>query len=177
MTPQLAAEIVHFRSLRAGSPNSHYAKVHVGTGYSLTQTMDSTTYKSYEVKLRVPFHDLDPLHMVWHGHYLKYFDIARSELFHSLGVDLFSYFNRTNYLFPITKTNTKHIVSLRYRDEFKCKATVVEARYKIVVEFSIRSGAKNQLYAKGRSEQVAVKYPEMEMLFEIPDEIRKALGF
>ena len=139
--------------------------------------MDSTTYKSYEVKLRVPFHDLDPLHMVWHGNYLKYFDIARSELFHSLGVDLFSYFNRTNCLFPITKTSTKHIVSLRYRDEFKCKATVVEARYKIVVEFRISSGEKNQLCAKGRSEQVAVKYPKMEMLFEIPDEIRKALGF
>jgi acyl-CoA thioester hydrolase len=139
--------------------------------------MDRGKYKSHEAKLRVPFYDLDPLHMVWHGNYLKYFDIARSELFHSLGVDLFSYFNRTSYFFPITKTSTKHIVSLRYRDEFKCKATVVEARYKIVVEFNIRSGEKNQLYAKGKSEQVAVKYPEMEMQFEIPDEIRKALGF
>src|SRR5665647_202725 len=139
--------------------------------------MDRGKYKSYEAKLRVPFYDLDPLHMVWHGNYLKYFDIARSELFHSLGVDLFSYFKRTSYFFPITKTATKHILSLRYRDEFKCKATVTEARYKMVVEFQIRSGEKNQLYAKGRSEQVAVKYPEMEMQFEIPDEIRKALGF
>ena len=139
--------------------------------------MEKAKYKSYEVKLRVPFHDLDPLHMVWHGNYLKYFDIARSELFHSLGVDLFGYFKRTSYFFPITKTATKHIVSLRYRDEFKCKATVVEARYKIAVEFQIRSGEKNRLCAKGRSEQVAVKYPEMEMQFEIPDEIRKALGF
>jgi acyl-CoA thioester hydrolase len=139
--------------------------------------MDSAKYKSYEVKLRVPFHDLDPLNMVWHGHYLKYFDIARSELFHSLGVDLFGYFQRTNYLFPITKTTTKHIMSLRYRDEFKCKATAVEARYKIVVEFQIRSVETNQLFAKGRTEQVAVKYPEMEMMFEIPKEICRALGF
>jgi acyl-CoA thioester hydrolase len=139
--------------------------------------MDSAKYKSYEVKLRVPFHDLDPLNMVWHGHYLKYFDIARSELFHSLGVDLFSYFERTNYLFPITKTTTKHIMSLRYRDEFTCKATVVEARYKIVVDFQIRSVETNQLFAKGRTEQVAVKYPEMEMMFEIPEEICRSLGF
>jgi acyl-CoA thioester hydrolase len=139
--------------------------------------MDSAKYKSYEVKLRVPFHDLDPLNMVWHGHYLKYFDIARSELFHSLGVDLFSYFQKTNYLFPITKTTTKHIMSLRYRDEFKCKATVVEARYKIAVDFQIRSVETNQLFAKGRTEQVAVKYPEMEMMFEIPEEICRALGF
>ena len=68
-------------------------------------------------------------------------------------------------------------MSLRYRDEFKCKATVVEARYKIVVEFQIRAGETNQLYAKGRSEQVAVKFPEMEMMFEIPEEICESLGF
>jgi acyl-CoA thioester hydrolase len=139
--------------------------------------MGSTKNKSCEVKLTVPFHDLDPLQMVWHGNYLKYFDIARSALFDNLGVDLISYFKRTHYLFPITKISTKHIVSLRYRDEFKCKATVVEAQYKIVVELQIRLVENNQLCAKGRSEQVAVKYPEMEIMFEIPGEIRKALGF
>jgi len=65
---------------------------------------------------------------------------------------------------------------LQYRDKFKCKATVVEARYKIVLEFQIRLLADNQICAKGKGEQVAVKYPEMEMMFEIPKEIRIALG-
>ena len=139
--------------------------------------MNSSSNKSCEVNFAVPFHDLDPLQMVWHGNYLKYFDIARSELFHHLGIDLFSYLRRTNCFFPITKTTTKHIRSLRYRDEFKCKATVLEARYKIVVEFQIRLLANNQLCTKGKSEQVAVKYPEMEMMFEIPEDIRMALGF
>jgi len=139
--------------------------------------MGSDKNKSYEVKLTVPFHDLDPMQMVWHGHYLKYFDIARSELFNNLGVDLYKYFKRTNYLFPITKTTTKYIVSLRDRDEFNCKATVVEEQYKIAVEFQIRLTKNNQICARGRSEQVAVKYPEMEIMFEIPEEIRKALGF
>ena len=139
--------------------------------------MDNADYKSCEIKMSVPFHDLDPLNMVWHGNYLKYFDMARSELFAGCGVDLFEYFRRTNYLFPITKTATKHIVSLRYRDEFTCKATCVEAQYKIVIEFKIRLTQTNKLCAKGRSEQVAVKYPEMEMMFDIPQDIRKALGF
>ena len=139
--------------------------------------MDSNKHKSYELKLTVPFYDLDPMQMVWHGNYLKYFDIARSELFNSLGIDLLSYFKKTNYLFPITKTSTKHIDSLRYRDKFKCKATVVEAEYKIVVDFQIRRIKNNQICAKGRSEQVAVKYPEMEIMLEIPDDIRRALGF
>ena len=139
--------------------------------------MNSQNLKNHETQFIVPFYDLDPMRMVWHGNYLKYFDTTRAELFYTAGFDPLEYFKKTNYLFPITKTSTKHIVSLRYRDEFKCKATVVEAEYKIVVDFHIRLVKDNQLCAKGRSEQVAVKYPDMEILFEIPDDIRKMLGF
>ena len=130
-----------------------------------------------EVVLKVPFHDLDPLQMVWHGNYLKYFDIARSALFVQGGVDLFDYFKTTNYLFPITKTSTKHIASLRYLDEFKSIATVVEAQYKIVIDFEIRLLKNNHICARGRSEQVAVRHPDMEIMFEIPGDIRAALGY
>lgn len=133
--------------------------------------------KSCEVLFTVPFHDLDPMQMVWHGNYLKYFEIARSALFARSGLDLFNYFKKKNCLFPIIKTATKHVASLGYLDEFKCKATVVEAQYKIVVDFQVRLLRNNQLCAKGRTEQVAVKYPEKEILFEIPQDVREALGF
>ncbi len=139
--------------------------------------MNNQNHKNHETQFTVPFYDLDPMQMVWHGNYLKYFDTARSELFNALDIDLLDYFKKTNYLFPITKTSTKHIVSLRYRDQFKCTATVIEAEYKIVVDFQTRLVKNNQICAKGRSEQVAVKYPEMEIMFEIPDDIRTALGF
>jgi acyl-CoA thioester hydrolase len=139
--------------------------------------MNNQNHKNHERRFTVPFYDLDSMRMVWHGNYLKYFDTTRAELFYAAGFDPLEYFQKTNYLFPITKTSTKHIVSLRYRDEFKCKATVVEAEYKIVVDFEIRLIRDNQLCTRGRSEQVAVKYPDMEILFEIPDDIRKMLGF
>ncbi|MEW6670942.1 MAG: thioesterase family protein [Thermodesulfobacteriota bacterium] len=129
-----------------------------------------------EVLLTVPFHDLDPLQMVWHGNYLKYFDIVRSALFVQGGVDLFEYFKTTHYIFPVTKTSTKYITSLRYLDKFKSIAKVVEAQYKIVIDFEIRLVKNNQICARGRSEQVAVRHPDMEILFEIPADIRAALG-
>lgn len=139
--------------------------------------MGKDTNKSCEVLMTVPFHDVDPMQMVWHGHYLKYFEIARSALFAQSGLDLFNYFKEKNCLFPIVKTATKYVASLGYLDEFKCSATVVEAQYKIVVDFKIRLTRNNQLCAKGRTEQVAVRYPEKEILFEIPEDIREALGF
>ena len=61
--------------------------------------------------------------------------------------------------------------------EAEKKNGFLEAQYKIVMAFQIRLVGSNQLCAKGSSEQVDVKYPEKEIMFEIPEDIRKALGF
>lgn len=131
---------------------------------------------SHEITLKVPFYDLDPMQIVWHGNYLKYFDIARSELYDRLGVDLFAYHDRTGYIFPIIRTSVKHIRPLKRGDEFICRATVKEARTKIVVAFEIRLVKDGTVCARGATEQVAVRAPEMEMAFSIPEEIARALG-
>ena len=135
------------------------------------------TSKSFEVKISVPFFDLDPMQIVWHGNYLNYFEIARAALFDHYGVDLYSYYEKHGLMFPIIKTSTKHILPLRHRDEIICKATLVDVNIKIVVDFEIKMAASGKVCARGRTEQVTVKVPEMETLFSIPEEIKKAMGF
>ena len=139
--------------------------------------MEAQRRQSHEVKMKVPFFDLDPMQMVWHGNYLKYFDIARSELFDGLGVDLFEFHERTRYIFPIIRSSVKHIRPLKRGDEFICRATVKDARSKIVVAFEIRLVKDGTICARGTTEQAAVLAPEMEMVYTIPEEIRRALGF
>lgn len=131
--------------------------------------------KSIELELTVPFYDLDPMQIVWHGNYLKYMDNARGALFDSLGVDLFGLYEKTSHIYPIIKTSVKHVFPLRHKDKVICKATLVEAKYKIIVDFEIRLKADAKICARGRSEQVAVKVPEMEMLMLIPEEVRALL--
>jgi acyl-CoA thioester hydrolase len=138
--------------------------------------MEKCMPASYEITLKVPFHDLDPLQVVWHGNYMKYFDIARFGLFEKAGIDLHRYQVEHGFLFPITKTSVKHIAPLEFNDEFICKATVTEARYKLVIAFEIRLAASGKLCARCSSEQVAVKTPSMALEFEIPADIRKAFG-
>ena len=137
----------------------------------------SADKKSFEVKMSVPFFDLDPMQIVWHGNYLNYFEIARAALFEHHGVDLYSYYDREKIIFPIIRTSTKHIFPLRHRDEIICKATLADANIKLVVDFEIRKTADNSVCARGRTEQVAVKTPEMETLFSIPQDIRDLLGY
>jgi len=133
--------------------------------------------KSFEVGIRVPFFDLDPMQIVWHGNYLNYFEIARAGLFEHYGVDLYQYYEREKIIFPIIRTATKHIFPLKHRDEIIVKATLADANIKLAVDFEIRRASDGIVCARGRTEQVAVKVPEMETLFSIPRDIRNLLGF
>jgi acyl-CoA thioester hydrolase len=133
--------------------------------------------KSCEKKFVVPFHDLDPMQVMWHGNYLKYFDITRDALFNKLCVDLYQVYEDTQYIFPIIRTSIKHIFPLRFRDKFICRAVLKEVKYKITIAFEIRLIENNRLSAKGKSEQVAIKIPEMETMLRIPEDIRQSLGF
>jgi len=131
---------------------------------------------STSVTLKVPYYDVDLMQIVWHGNYLKYFELARQELFREQGVDLRRYTEDTRYVFPVVRSTIKHIWPLRFDDEFICTVVVKEARVKIVLDFEIKLIRDGKVCAKGRSEQVAVRMPEMEMAFQIPEEIRKALS-
>jgi len=138
---------------------------------------DGRTDKACQLKFSVPFHDLDPMKVMWHGNYFKYFDITRDQLFQELGVDLYQVYHDTRYIFPIIRTSIKHVFPLKFRDAFICRARLVEATYKIGIDFQIRLAENNQVCAKGKSEQAAVKIPEMETMLRIPEAIRQSLGF
>lgn len=131
----------------------------------------------FEIKMKVAFHDLDPMQVVWHGNYMKYFDVARFGLFNQVGIDLYDYMVTKKYVFPVTRSSIKHIAPLKPFDEFICRATVTEAMYKIAMDFEIRLAEDGRLCTRGNSEQLAVRYPEMEMEFEVPKDIRQAFGF
>jgi acyl-CoA thioester hydrolase len=133
--------------------------------------------KSIEVKYCVPFFDLDPMQIVWHGNYLNYFEIARAKLLDHHGVDLYSFYESQKLIFPIIRTSTKHIYPLRHHDDIIIKATLADARVKLVVDFEVRMATDDKVCARGRTEQVTVKVPEMETIFKIPEDIRRALGF
>ena len=137
--------------------------------------MGAQRYASHEIELTVPFHDLDPLQIVWHGNYMKYFDCARFAIFDHCGVDLHEYSKTSGFLFPVTRTSTKHIRPLRYRDRFIVRAAVREAHIRIVLDFEIRLAGSDIVTTRGRSEQVAVKYPGDELMLQIPAEIENAL--
>jgi acyl-CoA thioester hydrolase len=128
------------------------------------------------VRFTVPFADVDAMQVVWHGNYFKYFDLARDQLFRDAGIDLYRAVE-DGVVFPVTRTQTKHIRPLRFRDEVDCTATLMESECRLVVDFEMRL-AGGTLCAKGRTEQVAVRLAETDASLELrlPETIRKALA-
>ena len=129
---------------------------------------------SASITLKVPYYDVDLMQVVWHGNYLKYFDLARQALFREHGVDVRRYMEHTRYVFPIVRSAVKHIWPLKFEDEFTCAAVLREARVRIVLDFEIKLISSGRLCARGWTEQVAVLLPQMEIAFGIPEEIQKA---
>ena len=37
-----------------------------------------------KTKIKVPFYDLDPMNIVWHGNYVKYMEEARCDFFRKI---------------------------------------------------------------------------------------------
>ncbi len=126
------------------------------------------------VRFTVPFADVDAMQIVWHGHYLKYFDLARDRLYLEAGLDLYRVALDSGFIFPITRTQTKHIRPLRFRDEVDCTATLVEAECRLVLDFELRL-ASGELCTRGRTEQAAVRFADQVLELRIPEPIRSAL--
>lgn len=132
--------------------------------------------RATSVKLQVPYYDVDMMEIVWNGNYFKYFERARQALFLESGLDLRSYMKEKKFVFPVIRSKIKHIRPLRVNDEFTCTAVLQEVKIKIVLGFEIRLMANGLVCAKGQSEQVALLLPEMEMAFQIPEDVQKALS-
>ncbi len=65
------------------------------------------------VDLTVAFHQCDPLGVVWHGRYFEYFEIARTALMASVGLDV-PEIRALGFRMYITETRCRYMVPLVY---------------------------------------------------------------
>lgn len=130
---------------------------------------------SNEIRLVVPFHDVDMAGMVWHGHYVKYFEIARSRL-----LDKYNYSHKemeeSGYLWPVVDLHIKYICPLTYGQEILVKAVVKEWEYRLKVAYIVRDADTLKKLTKAHTIQVAYDLNKKEMRYKSPAVLKKALG-
>ncbi len=136
--------------------------------------MHSKTVKSAETVIEVPFHDVDVAHVVWHGHYVKYFEIARCKLLDMIDYN-YPQMKQSGYFWPVVDMRIKYIKPARFQQDLLVKATLTEWEYRLRVDYLITSSDGERL-TKGYTTQVAVDMNNGEMLLTSPTVLYEKLG-
>ena len=108
-----------------------------------------------EVELLVPFHDVDAMGVVWHGHYVKYLEVARTELLRRFRYD-YGDMRDSGYLWPVVRCELKYVKPARYGQRLKVRAALVEADPRLRIRYEIRDAESGARLTRAETVQAAV---------------------
>ena len=122
---------------------------------------------SAEVDIEVPFYDVDPMLVVWHGHYVKYCEQARCALLRGIDYD-YPAMQDSGYLWPVVELHLKYVQSARYGQRLRATATLLEYENRLKIGYLITDRDSGVRLTKGYSVQVAVHAATRELQFVSP---------
>ena len=108
----------------------------------------------HETEVLVRFSEVDSLLIVWHGHYVRYFEDAREAFGLKYGIHYLDV-HKAGYSTPIVKVHCDYKRSLKYGDTALVEATFVNAEAaKLIFTFIIRNKETKEIIATGETVQV-----------------------
>ena len=120
-----------------------------------------------EIAVEVPFHDVDAMDVVWHGHYVKYFELARCALLRHIGYD-YPQMRASGYAWPVVECHLKYVRPARYGQQLTVRALLLEYENRLKMEFEICDAETGERLTKGFTTQVAVDLRNGELQFVSP---------
>ncbi|AWM59252.1 acyl-CoA thioesterase [Stutzerimonas stutzeri] len=131
-----------------------------------------------EVEMLVPFFDVDSMDVVWHGHYVKYFEIARCALLERIGHN-YQQMRDAGYAWPIIDVQLRYMRGARFNQRIVVRADLVEWENRLKINYLIRDAETGERMTRGSTVQVAVEIASREMLLASPrvfvDAVERAL--
>jgi acyl-CoA thioester hydrolase len=123
-----------------------------------------------EVPFRVPFHDVDMMAVAWHGNYLKYFELARTELERRMGLT-HEVVKAMGLVCPVVDAHCRYLFPLRNGDEARVRCFIVDADRSLMLGYEILNDTARRKSAEGYTLQVGLDASTFELVLELPDEI------
>ena len=146
-------------------------------GTSGAQRMNAVTGRSWEaeVEIQIPFHDVDAMNIAWHGHYLKYFEIARCALLDSIGYN-YRQMGESGYAWPIVGVRVRYPAPARFGQRVRVRAAIKEFEHRLRIAYVITDAATGRRLTRGSTVQVAVDLATNEVCFASPRVLLERLG-
>lgn len=122
---------------------------------------------SATVDVEVPFHDVDAMSVAWHGHYVKYFELARCALLRRFDYD-YPQMQTSGYLWPIVECHLKYVRPALYSQKLRVEARLLEYENRIKIAYLISDCITGERLTKGYTTQVAIDAKTRELQFLSP---------
>ncbi len=130
---------------------------------------------SHEVEVVPAFYDIDPMEIVWHGHYVKYLELARSALLARYNYD-YGPMRASGYAWPIVDLRLKYVKPATLGQRITVRATIVEWENRLRIAYRIRDAVDGRKLTEAVTTQVAVDLATREMLYVCPAVLWQRLG-
>ena len=128
-----------------------------------------------EAEIQVQFFDLDPMEVVWHGHYVKYLEMARCALLDTIDYN-YAQMKASGYAWPVIDMHLRYVDSARFGQRLKVRAEIVEWENRLKIEYLITDAVSGHRLLRGSTTQVAVDMATREMCFVSPAVLLQKLG-
>ncbi|MFU8789766.1 MAG: acyl-CoA thioesterase [Methylobacter sp.] len=128
-----------------------------------------------EIDLQIPFHDVDMMEVVWHGHYAKYFEIARCALLDKIAYN-YPQMRDSGFAWPVIDLRVRYARPAVFGQLITVTAHIVEWENRLKINYLITDKQSGLRLTKGHSIQVAVELASREMCFVSPAVLFEKLG-
>jgi len=118
--------------------------------------------------ITIQFYDVDPMNVVWHGHYPRFFEEARGHLCTLLDYNYIQ-MKESGFAWPIVDMRIKYVRPLFLYQKIRVEAHLVEYKNRLKIEYFIYDQTSGELLTKAHTTQVAVDSETFEMQFESPE--------
>lgn len=129
--------------------------------------MSKQQYLTSSVDIEIPFHDCDPMNIVWHGNYARYFEVARCQLLRLFNYDYLD-MQASGYMWPIVDMRVKYVGSAKFTQVITVTASLVEYEHRIKINYLITDKKTGAKLTKGHTVQAAVAMSSNELQLESP---------
>lgn len=111
-------------------------------------------FLSETTEVYVRFNEADPLGIVWHGHYIRYFEDGREAFGSKYGISYLDFYKK-DIVIPIVHIECSYKRSLKYGEKVMVETKFIPtAAAKMKFEYRLYNPGNNSLVATGSSEQV-----------------------
>jgi acyl-CoA thioester hydrolase len=130
---------------------------------------------SHEVEVVPAFYDIDPMEIVWHGHYVKYLEVARTALLAKFDYD-YPRMRASGYGWPIVDMRLKYVRPAELGQRLIVRAEILEWENRLRIAYVIRDAGTGRKLTQASTIQVAVDMATREMLYVCPPVLWERLG-